>query len=150
MASTINAKTTGTGGIEYTGDASGNVAIQSDGTTVLNATASGVEVTGIVKATSFLETVYAVTGTTPQIAATNGSVQTWTLSGNSTPTDGLNAGESVTLMIDDGSAYTITWTSTVDEWIGGVAPDLAYTGYTVIELWKVGTTVYGAYVGDAS
>jgi len=46
MASTINAKTTGTGGIEYTGDASGNVAIQSDGTTVLNATASGVEVTG--------------------------------------------------------------------------------------------------------
>lgn len=110
----------------------------------------GIEVTGIVKATSFLETVYAVTGTTPQIAATNGSVQTWTLSGNSTPTDGLNAGESVTLMIDDGSAYTITWTSTVDEWIGGVAPDLATTGYTVIELWKVGTTVYGAYVGDAS
>ena len=46
MASTINAKTTGTGGIEYTGDASGNVAIQSDGTTVLNTTASGVEVTG--------------------------------------------------------------------------------------------------------
>jgi hypothetical protein len=53
-------------------------------------------------------------------------------------------------MIDDGSAYTITWTSLVDQWIGGSAPTLATTGYTVVELWKVSTTVYGAYVGDAS
>jgi len=96
----------------------------------------------------YLETVYAVTGTTPQIAATNGSIQTWALSGNSTPTDGLNSGESVTLMIDNPSAYTITWTSLADEWIGDIAPDLTYIGYTVIELWKVGTTVYGAFVGD--
>jgi len=105
---------------------------------------------GSVSAKSYKETVYAVTGTTPAIAATNGNVQTWTLSGNSTPTDGLNAGESITLMIDDGSAYTITWTSLVDQWIGGSAPTLATTGYSVVELWKVSTTVYGAYVGDAS
>jgi hypothetical protein len=108
------------------------------------------DVSGITRATSFLETVYAVTGTTPAIAATNGNIQTWTLSGNSTPTDSLNAGESITLMIDDGSAYTITWTSLVDQWIGGSAPTLATTGYTVVELWKVSTTVYAAYVGDAS
>jgi len=108
------------------------------------------DVSGVTKSTSFLETVYAVTGTTPAIAATNGNIQTWTLSGNSTPTDSLNAGESITLMIDDGSAYTITWTSLVDQWIGGSAPTLATTGYSVVELWKVGSTVYGAYVGDLS
>jgi hypothetical protein len=108
------------------------------------------DVSGVTRSTSYLETVYAVTGTTPAIAATNGNIQTWTLSGNSTPTDSLNAGESITLMIDDGSAYTITWTSLVDQWIGGSAPTLATTGYSIVELWKVGTTVYGAYVGDAS
>jgi len=123
---------------------SGNVGIGTSSPTYK------LDVSGVTRSTSFLETVYAVTGTTPAIAATNGNVQTWTLSGNSTPTDGLNAGESITLMIDDGSAYTITWTSLVDQWIGGSAPTLATTGYSVVELWKVSTTVYGAYVGDAS
>jgi len=125
-------------------DSSGNVGIGT------SSPSYKLDVSGVTKSTSFLETVYAVTGTTPAIAATNGNIQTWTLSGNSTPTDSLNAGESITLMIDDGSAYTITWTSLVDQWIGGSAPTLATTGYTVVELWKVSTTVYGAYVGDAS
>lgn len=97
-----------------------------------------------------LETVYAITGTTPSISASNGGIQTWGLSGNSTPTDGLSNGDSVTLMIDDGTAYTVTWTSLVGQWIGGSAPTLATSGYTVVELWKVGGVVYGAYVGDAS
>jgi hypothetical protein len=54
-------------------------------------------------------------------------------------------------MIDDGTAYTVTWTTlgVVWETNGGVAPTLATTGYTVIVLWKVGTTIYGARVGDA-
>ena len=96
------------------------------------------------------ETRYAVTGTTPAIDPANGGIQTWTLSGNSTPTDSLGDGESVTLHIDDGTAYTITWTSLVDEWIGGTAPTLATTGYSVVELWKVNTTVYGVGLGDLS
>ena len=97
-----------------------------------------------------IETRYAVTGTTPAIDPANGGIQTWALSGNSTPTDSLGDGESVTLHIDDGTAYTITWTSLVDEWIGGTAPTLATTGYSVVELWKVNTTVYGAGLGDLS
>jgi putative N-acetylmannosamine-6-phosphate epimerase len=118
---------------------SGTVVGTTDTQTLTNKTFTGIT-----------ETVYAVSGTTPTIADSNGTIQTWTLSGNSTPTDGLNAGESITLMIDDGSAYTITWTSLVDQWIGGSAPTLATTGYTVVELWKVGSTVYAAYVGDLS
>ena len=46
MASTINAITTGAGGIVTTGDSSGNISLQSNGTTVLATTSSGVAVTG--------------------------------------------------------------------------------------------------------
>jgi len=81
----------------------------------------------------------ALSGTTPNITA--GSY-TWTLTGNSTPTDGLADGDHCTLMIDDGTAYTINWGSVVDQWDGGSAPTLPTTGYIVVVLWKVGTTVY--------
>lgn len=97
------------------------------------------------------ETVYAVSGTTPALSPSNGTIQTWTLSGNSTPTQGTWVeGESMTLMINDGTAYTVTWTSVPITWVGGSAPTLATTGFTVIELWEVGSTIYGAYVGDVA
>jgi hypothetical protein len=97
-----------------------------------------------------VETVYALSGTTPALDPANGTVQTWTLTAASTPTDSLAAGESMTLMIDDGTAYTITWPTIT--WVnnGGTAPTLATTGYTVIALWKVSTTLYGALVGDGT
>jgi hypothetical protein len=105
---------------------------------------------GVVLNDGYTEEVFAVTGTTPALSPTNGSIQTWTLSGASTPTAGTwAAGQSITLMVDDGSAFTITWSSLAVTWTtgGGVAPTLATTGYTVISLWKVGTTIYGAAVG---
>ena len=79
----------------------------------------------------------------------NGSIQRFTLTGNLdwTGDDELESGESILLMIDDGSAYTITWPTMT--WVGGSAPTLATSGYTVIELWKVSTTLYGALVGTA-
>lgn len=97
-----------------------------------------------------VEDVYALSGTTPALDPDNGSIQTWTLSANSTPTDSLSAGEAITLMIDDGTAYTITWPTMT--WVnnGGSAPTLATSGYTVVALWKVSTTLYGALVGDGS
>lgn len=97
---------------------------------------------------SVIETVYAITGTTPALDPNNGTIQTWTLSANSTPTDSLSIGESILLMVDDGSAYTITWPTI--NWVNnlGVAPVLAVTGYTVIALWKVGSNLYGSLVGD--
>jgi len=99
---------------------------------------------------TILEDVYTLSGTTPALDPDNGSIQTWTLSGNSTPTDSLSAGESITLMIDDGTAYTITWPTMT--WINnaGSAPTLATSGYTVVVLWKVSTTLYGALVGDGT
>lgn len=97
---------------------------------------------------SVVEKVYAISGTTPALDPNNGTIQTWTLSANSTPTANFSSGESILLMVDDGSAYTITW-PTID-WVNnlGVAPTLALTGYTVIAIWKVGANLYGSLVGD--
>ena len=97
----------------------------------------------------YVETVFALTGTTPALNPANGTVQTWTLTANSTPTDSVAAGESLTLMIDDGTSRTITWPSVVWKTGSGVAPTLNITGFTAIVLWKVGAVLYGARVGDA-
>ena len=99
---------------------------------------------------SITEEVFALTGTTPALDPANGTIQTCTLSGASTPTDGLATGESLTLMIDDGATNTITWPTMT--WVNnaGAAPTLAATGYTVMAFWKVSTTLYGALVGDGS
>lgn len=100
----------------------------------------------------YTEQVFAISGTTPALSPANGSIQTWTLTANSTPTAGTwAAGQSITLMIDDGSARTITWTSLAVTWKtdSGSAPTLNTTGLTAIALWKVGTAIYGARVGDA-
>ena len=103
--------------------------------------------TNVVLDGSVTEEVFAVTGTTPALDPVNGTIQTWTLSAASTPTDSFAAGESMTLMIDDGTAYTITWPTMT--WVNNAAaaPTLATTGYTVVALWKVSTTLYGALVG---
>ena len=99
--------------------------------------------------TGFIETVYAATGTTPALSPTNGTIQTWTLSGSSTPTAGTwTAGASLSLQIT-ASTNTITWSSMPVTWMGGTAPTLSTTVTTNIELWKIGSTIYGALVGLA-
>lgn len=104
------------------------------------------------------EDVYTITdGAAFEIDPGNGSVQLITLGASRTPkATNFAAGESVTLMVDDGSAYTLTWTDATFGGSGvvwktdaGVAPTLNTTGYTTIILWKVGSQVYGARVGDA-
>lgn len=88
-----------------------------------------------------------LSGTTPVISGTG--IRRWTLTGNSTPTSGLTDGDSVTLLINDGSAYTITWTM-VDLWIGGAVPELDATNLTVVELFRSDGQVIGAIPGVAS
>jgi hypothetical protein len=100
----------------------------------------------------YTEEVFAVAGATPALSPVNGSIQTWTLPGNATPTAGVWAsGQSLTLMVADGTAFSITWTSLAVTWKtgAGVAPTLNTTGFTAIQLWNVGAVLYGARVGDA-
>jgi hypothetical protein len=104
------------------------------------------------------EDVYTISdGAAFEIDPGNGSVQLITLGASRTPkATNFTAGESVTLMVDDGTAYTLTWTDSTFGGSGvvwktdsGVAPTLNTSGYTVIVLWKVSTQVYGARVGNA-
>lgn len=99
---------------------------------------------------SYTEDVFTISdGGSVDIDPANGTIQVWTLGANRSPTaSNFAAGHSVTLMIADGSAYAITWPSVT--WVGGNAPTLATAGYTVIELWKVGSTLYGALVGGVA
>ena len=97
-----------------------------------------------------IEDIYAMSGTAVALEPSNGSIQTHTLTGATTYTDAFSAGQAITLMIDDGTAATITWPTMT--WVNNaaVAPTLATTGYTVITVWKVGSTLYGALVGDGT
>jgi len=100
--------------------------------------------------TGYTETVFTITdAATVTINPDNGTIQLWTLGANRTLSTGsMVAGKSVLLMVDDGTARTITWSTVV--WVGGSAPTLATSGYTCIELWRVGTTTYGALVGNVA
>ena len=113
------------------------------GATTLGKTTFGAEI---------VETVFAVTGTTPELDPADGTVQTWTLTGASTRTDVLADGEYISLKILDGTAYTITWTSVLAaaNWVGGAAPTLDTTLSNHIELWNIGGTNYVALVGTTT
>jgi hypothetical protein len=96
------------------------------------------------------EQVYTITGTNAALEPDNGSIQLHTLTGATTYTDAFSAGQAITLMIDDGSANTVTWPTITWANNGGAAPTLATSGYTVIVLWKVSTVLYGVLVGDGT
>lgn len=92
------------------------------------------------------EQQYSLTGTA--IDPANGTIQYKTLGANTTFTESLSNGEFVTLMIDDGSAYTVTWPTTT--WVGGSAPTLGTAGYNVIHLWHINSVLYGAFIGTTA
>ena len=95
--------------------------------------------------TEFTETVYALTGTV--IDPGNGGIQSITLSAATTFTESLDAGQTVVLMITNGLTNaitfpTITWVTSA----GNVAPTL--TDSSTVVMWKVGSTLYGAFTGS--
>ena len=115
--------------------------------------ASGGTASGLTLDGGYTEEVFAISGTTPALSPNNGSIQTWTLTANSTPTAGTWAnGQSLTLHIDDGTSFVVSsWAAVGVTWKtnGGLAPTLQTTGVTVIQLWKISGVIYGARVGDA-
>jgi hypothetical protein len=144
--------TNGSGTLSWSTAATGDVTLTGT-QTLTNKTLTDPAIIGTI-----LEDVFTITdGAAFEIDPGNGSVQLITLGASRTPkATNFAAGEAVTLMVDDGTAYTLTWTDStfggsgvVWKTGGGNAPTLNTTGYTVIVLWKVGTQVYGARVGDA-
>ena len=83
------------------------------------------------------------------IDPTNGDLQKVTLGANRTPTvANWVDGDSVTLLVADGTAYTITWTTIGVVWKGGTAPTLAATGFTEINITRENGVYRGVHVGD--
>jgi hypothetical protein len=130
---------------------SGSIVGTSDSQTLTSKTLTDPAIIGTI-----IEDVYTISdGAAFEVDPGNGSIQLITLGASRTPkATNFAAGEAITLMVDDGSAYTITWTDATwggsgVVWMtgGGTAPTLNTTGYTTIVLWKVSTQVYGAKVG---
>lgn len=100
------------------------------------------------------DTVYTITdGAAFEIDPANGSVQIVTLGASRTPAaTNMEDGQIVLLGINDGTAYSVTWTTVAPTWVkvGGTAaaPTLAAVGYTWVIFWKVGSTIYGCEVGS--
>ena len=96
---------------------------------------------------AIVETVYNLTGTA--LDPNNGTVQTKTISANTTFTDSLSAGESMSLHLTSASSYSIIWPTIT--WItgnGNAAPTL--TAADTIVLFKISTTLYGVWIGSSA
>ena len=122
MAININAKTTGVGGLETSADNSGNINIQSGGSTVMSVTSSGVAVTG-----SFSQN--------GAVYSTQPSFRNRIINGNMV-IDQRNAGASVTATtsvpytLDRWLAYSApTSKFTVQQNAGSVTPPAGFTNY---------------------
>lgn len=135
-------------------DGAANSLVQSDGSGnlsfVTSATLTELDVTTLDMAGPIQEKAVNTTSVTGSTALdpANGTIQRLTFSGAVTFTDSLVDGESITLHIDDGTAYAATWPTM--EWVGGSAPTLDTTNEHIIVIWKVNSTLYGMASGVAS
>lgn len=141
------------GNVKITGGSSGQV-LSTDGAGNLSWSSdlSNPTIVGTI-----VEDVFTITDAAAfEVNPANGSIQLITLGASRTPkATSFLAGQSITLMVDDGAAYTLTWSDTTwgpsgVSWVtdSGAAPTLKTTGYTSIVLWKVASQVYGARAGN--
>ena len=94
------------------------------------------------------EGINILTGTSVGLDPTNGTIQTHTLTGNTTYSETFGNGESMTLMIA-ATTFTVSWPTI--NWVNHdtLPPELGTTGSTVVSLWRVGGILYGAFVGNS-
>lgn len=133
-----------------------NAILRADGTGGATAQASAVTISdsGVIAGGTIQDGVFAITdGSSVDLNPANGAIQTWTLGANRTPTaTSFASGQSIILVLTAG-ANSVTWTTVAVTWTkqggGGTAPTLSSSGKTIVILYKIGSTVYGSYLGDA-
>jgi hypothetical protein len=150
--STTGTNASGTWGINITGNAATATSATS-ATEVTNGVytvgdqsiAGNKTFTNQVNFKSTSETVHAL-GSGTVLDPLNGTIQTRTITANTTFTETLQSGQSIVLMLTNGNLFTVTWpTITWVRLVGNITPTLS--SITAIVLWKTGTTLYGAPIG---
>ena len=118
-----------------------------------------VKLTEELQTTCYLETVVALSGTSPTVDCDEANSFTLSTSGNTTFTFSYagvnlttNDAYGFTLKITAGGTHTLTWPGSVD-WAGGTAPDAPASGETDVYVFYTvdgGTNWYGALAIDAA
>ena len=142
-------------GLKYpTADGTANQVVKTDGAGVLSwgsylPTAGGV-MTGNLTLDAYTEKVATLaTSGTIALNPSTGTTLSCAAAGTVTFTDSLSSGQSISLLLTNGSSYTINWPTTT--WVtaaGNTAPTLSASNTLVF--WKISTTLYGALVGKSA
>jgi hypothetical protein len=111
---------------------------------------SGGTMTGNLTLDAYTEKV-ATLATSGSIALnpSTGTTLSCAAAGTVTFTDSLSSGQSISLLLTNGSSYTINWPTTT--WVtaaGNTAPTLSASNTLVF--WKISSTLYGALVGKSA
>jgi hypothetical protein len=105
-----------------------------------NNTLSNKTFTSVILDAGYSEEIYQLSGNSNvQLSASNGSIQTHTLTADTSYTDSMSSGESLSLLINRGNSFVVTWPDIT--WKGNSAPFLPSN--SAIELFKVSSTLYG-------
>lgn len=163
MAVTLNALTTGVGGLQTTGDTSGSISLQSNGSTVLAMTSSGVTITGTLSATgtSIVTPATATTWTAPQrgtVTTDNDGSFDMNVTNNfkCTPTatfaltfTNITAGQSGYILLVNTGGYAVTAAATTK--VGATfLSTISTAGTYLVSYFTDGTNVYCTASGALS
>lgn len=118
--------------------------------TLTNKTLTAPAISNPVMTGAPVEDIFNITdGASVDLNPANGTIQFWTLGANRTATAAsFIDGQSMTLYVADGAAYSVTWPSVV--WAGGSAPTLPTSGYATIVLAKANSVLRGYSAGDVA
>lgn len=163
MASTINAITTGTGGVQTTADASGIINLQSNGSTVVSMTSGGVAITGTltISGNSVPSSATATTWTAPQrgtVTTDNDGSFDMNITNNfkCTPTatfaltfTNITAGQSGYILLVNTGGYAVTAAATTK--VGSTfLSTISTAGTYLVSYFTDGTNVYCTASGALS
>ena len=111
---------------------------------------TGGTMTGLLTLDAYTEKVATLaTSGTIALNPSTGTTLSCAAAGTVTFTDSLSSGQSISLLLTNGSSYTINWPTTT--WVtaaGNTAPTLSASNTLVF--WKISTTLYGALVGKSA
>ena len=142
-------------GLKYpTVDGTANQALVTNGSAVLSWASflqtTGGTMTGNLTLDAYTEKVATLaTSGTIALNPSTGTILSCAAAGTVTFTDSLSSGQSISLLLTNGSSYTINWPTIT--WVtaaGNTAPTLSASNTLVF--WKISSTLYGALVGKSA